>query len=80
MVWILQRNLKIPPTTLEFLAAQIEISTIADRNDFESVIIKEINKKFYFSKKEIDWQEEVDIILKNLNELETKTKLAEQED
>lgn len=52
MEWEIQRSTKIPPLTLEFVAAQIDIYTIADKNDFESLEIKELEKVFYFEKKE----------------------------
>ena len=66
--WLVQRKKYIPPQKLEFVAAQIGISTRADKDDIDCISLEE--KSYFLSKKKTEWSEAVYLLLQALNKNE----------
>ena len=63
MEWLLNRNSNDKTIKIEFVASQIDISTLADKNDFEELIIKETKEQFYFEKNQESWDCQINNII-----------------
>ena len=72
MVWKIQRSLKVKPIEIEFIAAQIDISVLADKDDFGELTIKDYEQTYFFATKDRQWEKDAKSILNFLNETETK--------
>ena len=72
MEWDITRSSKYESIKLEFIASQIGISTQADKNDIQEIIIHNSNMKFYYSNNKAEWKQTIVNIEKELNKLQIK--------
>ena len=72
MKWDIQRSSEYESIKMEFIASQIGISTLADKNDIQEIIIRNSNIEFFYSNNETEWKQIIVNIGHELNKLQIK--------